>query len=95
MVHLTKIGWVQSEYEQVQAFSDVCRPGCMSKDFLGFIFIHTAIKGNIGGNMWFVINFTSKKHKIRKIGYFQLASNSLKSLHIYHNQQYIVSTDHK
>ena len=38
-------------------------------------FIHTALKGNMGGNCGLstIINFTPQKHKIRKIGYFQLA----------------------
>jgi hypothetical protein len=70
---------------------DASHMWCMSKDFLGFI--HTAIKGNIGGNL--IINFTPKKQKIGKIGHFQVAWNCLKSLHIYPNQQYIMSADQK
>ena len=42
-----------------------------------------------------IIKFTSKKHKISKIWYFQVAWHCLKSLYIYPNQQYIVSTDTK
>ena len=42
-----------------------------------------------------IINFTPKKHKISKMLYFQVAWHCLKSLYIYPNQQYIVSTDKK
>ena len=67
----------------------------MSKEFLALI--HSAKEGNIDGSCGLstIINFTPKKHKIRKIGYFQLAWNILNSLLTYHNQQNIVSTDHK
>ena len=47
--YILLIGWVQRVYEQVPAFSNVCQK---TKGF-----IHTAIKGNIGGNLWFVHNY--------------------------------------
>ena len=58
------------------------------------VHIHCQYEGILVGisGLSTIITFTPKKHKIRKIGYFQVAWNWLKSLHIYPNQQYIVSS---
>ena len=59
VVHLTKRVGTKS------VPGDASHMWYISKDFLGFI--HAAIKGNIGGNVWStIINFTPKKHKISK-----------------------------
>ena len=90
VVHLTNRVGTKS------IWAGACLQQCMSKDFLR---VHTYWHkreywcGICGFST--IINFRPKKHKIRKIGYFQLGWNGLKSFHIYQNQQNIVSTDQK
>ena len=71
---------------QPNSFIHFLAKSTVCQSAVGFIWpLHTT-KGNINGNLWFVYNhqFYIQKHKIRKIGYFQVPWNCIVTSNLSH-----------
>ena len=88
--YILLIGWVQRVNEQVPAFINVCKR---------LLRVHTNCHKREYWWEFAVCPQSSILHpkstKLGRLGIFNLLEIAFKSLHIYHNQQKIVSIDHK